>query len=224
MDVQQLQAEGRVTNLESMDTAAVQRQPTAAEQRAFSNAYEQNNSDGNAGRHSSTYKDTGVKHSLENEHTDAKKQASVAMSENVLPSAASLMESLFANHMAEAMPTTAPESIPVADLDRLVERVLVAEPGKGAHEVRITLGEGMLKGAELTIMRHADGQLAVRVSCMDAASFQTAVSARQGLVETLEAHGERVQVVVNRADASDGNESDTRQRSRGLQHVAEDEA
>ncbi|MBQ9451786.1 MAG: hypothetical protein IJU65_00610 [Desulfovibrio sp.] len=222
MNVQQLQVEGGVTNLESMDPAAVQRQPTAAEQRTFSNAYEQNTSDGNAGRHSSTQKKTGVTHSQENGYTDAKNHASEAMSENVLPSAASLMESLFANHMAEATPTTAPETVPVADLDKLVERILVAEPAKGAHEVRITLGEGMLKGAELLIMRHADGQLAVQVSCMDAASFQTAVSARQGLVETLEAHGERVQVVVNRAEDSDGNEGDTRQRSRGLQNVVDE--
>ncbi|WP_297672519.1 hypothetical protein, partial [uncultured Desulfovibrio sp.] len=78
------------------------------------------------------------------------------------------------------------------------------------------------KGAELSIMRHADGQRAGRVSCMDAASFQTAVSARQGLAEALEARGERVQVVVDRGDAGGGNEGDSRQRSQGLQAMAEE--
>ena len=144
----------------------------------------------------------------------------------VMPSPASLMQSLFVNRMQEPVSATVPESAPVGDMgeamDKLVKRILVAEPVQGAHEVRLTMGEGMLQGAELSITRHADGQLAVKVSCQDAASFQTAVAARQGLIEALEARGERVQVVVDRGDAGGGNEGDSRQRSKGLQAMAEE--
>ena len=146
--------------------------------------------------------------------------------DQIMPSAASLIESLFPQYKTEGASVPTTEAAPMLHeentMDKLVERILVAEKSSGTQEVRITLADGLLNGAELTIQRHLDGQLAVLVSCMDEASFQTAVSARQGLTEALKAHGESVQVVVSKADAGGGNEGDTRQRSRGLQFESEE--
>ena len=97
---------------------------------------------------------------------------------------------------------------------KLVERSLVSEPGRGAPEVRLTLGGGVLAGAELALSRAVDGQLSVCLSCVDAASFQTAVGARDALQAALERNGENVHVEVTRgSDASGGREGDARRRS-----------
>lgn len=206
MDVQKLYGESSMGCGDGLCRLGAQRQPSADDARSFADAYEKGDERGKE---------------QERHGRDGEKQGTQTM-----PSPASLMESLFAGRMQETAPAAAPESAPAADMgevmDKLVERILVTEPTQNAQEVRLTLGDGMLKGAELSIMRHADGQLAVRVSCMDAASFQTAVSARQGLAEALEARGERVQVVVDRGDAGGGNEGDSRQRSQGLQAMAEE--
>lgn len=207
MDVQKLYGESSMGCGDGLCRLGAQRQPSADEARNFAEAYGRGDERG--------------KEQQGQRGRDAERQGTQTM-----PSPASLMESLFAGRMQETPPVAAPESAPAANMgeamDKLVERILVAEPAQGAQEVRLTLGDGMLKGAELSIMRHADGQLAVRVSCMDAASFQTAVSARQGLAEALEARGERVQVVVDLGDAGGGNEGDSRQRSQGLQAMAEE--
>ena len=136
----------------------------------------------------------------------------------VMPSPSSLMESLFFDRMANSASANSASVLQDTGhaMERLVQRILVAEPQQGAQEVRITLGDGMLKGAEFTLSRDADGQLFVRIQCADEASFQTAVGARRNLMEMLEAHGEQVQVLVDRDDAGGGNEGDSRQRSRSL--------
>ena len=209
MDVQKLLGERSTACDGGLCRLDANRQPTEEERRNFTDAYEK-------GRRGEDGRQEGQDVSDERKREGAQ----------TMPSPSSLMESLFAGRMDGQAGVAAPEASPTADadnnLDKLVERILVAEPEQGAQEVRITLGEGILKGAELSIMRHADGQLAVRVSCMDAASFQTAVSARQGLADALESRGERVQVVVDRGDASDGNEGDTRRRSQGLQAMTEE--
>ena len=98
-------------------------------------------------------------------------------------------------------------------VDRLVERILVSDPGRGSPEVRISLGEGVLSGAELSLSRAADGQLFVRLSCADAASFQTAVGAQDALRAALERGEGNVRVEVAQGGAEGGNEGDTRRRS-----------
>lgn len=98
-------------------------------------------------------------------------------------------------------------------VDRLVERILVSEPGRGNPEVRISLGEGVLSGAELSLFRAADGQLFVRLSCADATSFQTAVGAQDALRAALERGEGNVRVEVAQGGAEGGNEGDARRRS-----------
>ncbi len=140
------------------------------------------------------------------------------------PSSSSLMESLFGGRMGGMQNATVPvqtASSPSGDMadlvDKLVDRILVSEPGKGNPEVRITLGDGVLSGAELSLSRAPDGQLFVRLSCADAGAFQTAVGARDSLQAALERSGENVRVEVTRgSDASGGNEGDAQRRSRGL--------
>ena len=137
------------------------------------------------------------------------------------PSPASLMESLFGSCMGgmqnaegSVRTTSSAASGDVAELvDQLVDRILVSEPGKGNPEVRITLGDGALSGAELTLSRATDGQLFVRLSCVDAGAFQTAVGARDSLQAALERSGENARVEVAQGGAEGGNEGDTRRRS-----------
>lgn len=151
--------------------------------------------------------------------------------ESSAPSPSSLMESLFGGRMegrmggmtsgqaqsassAASAAASAAASGGMGELvDRLVERILVSEPGRGNPEVRISLGEGVLSGAELSLSRAADGQLFVRLSCADAASFQTAVGAQDALRAALERGEGNVRVEVARGGAEGGNEGDTSRRS-----------
>ena len=147
--------------------------------------------------------------------------------DSAAPSPSSLMESLFGARLggmgdasAGSVRATPSASGDVSELvDTLVERILVSEPGRGNPEIRITLGDGALSGAELTLTRAADGQLFVRLSCADAAAFQTAVGAQDSLRAALEHAGENARVEVTRGDAEGGNEGDSRRRSRGLEEL-----
>lgn len=144
-----------------------------------------------------------------------------ARGESSAPSPSSLMESLFGGRMggmtsgqAQSASSAAAASGEMGELvDRLVERILVSDPGRGSPEVRISLGEGVLSGAELSLSRAADGQLFVRLSCADAASFQTAVGAQDALRAALERGEGNVRVEVAQGGAEGGNEGDTRRRS-----------
>lgn len=144
-----------------------------------------------------------------------------ARGESSAPSPSSLMESLFGGRMggmtsgqAQSASSAAAASGDMGELvDRLVERILVSDPGRGSPEVRISLGEGVLSGAELSLSRAADGQLFVRLSCADAASFQTAVGAQDALLAVLERGEGNVRVEVAQGGAEGGNEGDTRRRS-----------
>ena len=147
--------------------------------------------------------------------------------DSAAPSPSSLMESLFGARLggmgdtsAGSVRATPSASGDVSELvDTLVERILVSEPGRGNPEIRITLGDGALSGAERTLTRAADGQLFVRLSCADAAAFQTAVGAQDSLRAALEHAGENARVEVTRGDAEGGNEGDSRRRSRGLEEL-----
>lgn len=140
------------------------------------------------------------------------------------PSPHSLLESLFSQNMmshppkVEANPqvTATPNSNPV--IEELVDRILVAEPKGGKQEVSITLGEGVLKGSEINISRDITGNLVVALKCKNESAFQTAVSAHRDLVDALKSHETEVKVVVDR-DMGEGNEGDSRRRSRGLQDI-----
>lgn len=144
-----------------------------------------------------------------------------ARGESSAPSPSSLMESLFGGRMggmtsgqAQSASSAAAASGDMGELvDRLVERILVSDLGRGSPEVRISLGEGVLSGAELSLSRAADGQLFVRLSCADAASFQTAVGAQDALRAALERGEGNVRVEVAQGGAEGGNEGDTRRRS-----------
>ena len=140
----------------------------------------------------------------------------------VLPSADTLLVSLFGQQPAEAAgKTVGADPIFHAEMEKLVERILVADKSQGAQEVRISLADGPLKGSDLSIVRTAEGQLHITVNCQTATAFQTAVSARQSLVDALEAHGEQVRVNV---DNGGGNEGDSRQRSRGYRAIVDEES
>lgn len=142
------------------------------------------------------------------------------------PSPQALLDSLFGSRM-QSMKTDAAQVTPLprdvdALVNALVDRILVSEPGKGSPEVRITLGQGPLSGAELSLARAQDGQLFIRIDCADPASFQTAVGAQDALRGALERNGENARVEIARSRADSGNEGDARQQSRSRQDYVPD--
>ncbi len=138
-----------------------------------------------------------------------------------VPSPASLMESLFGRGMSsmqagavshgEASASTGGRAAEL--VDKLIDRILVSDPGRDRPEVRLTLGEGILSGVELRLSRGADGLLSVQLFCPDVDSFQTAVGAQDGLRSALERTNDQVRVEVSQGGAEGGNEGDTRRRS-----------
>ena len=134
MEVQKLYSDSSPGCGDGMCRLGAQRQPSSDDARSFADAYEKGErGEGKQDRQGAQ---------------DGERQSSQTM-----PSPASLMESLFSGRMQETPQVAAPEAAPATDMgeamDKLVERILVAEPAQGAQEVRITLGDGMLKGAEL---------------------------------------------------------------------------
>ncbi len=137
-----------------------------------------------------------------------------------LPGAAAGVSAASAGLGAEAASaaqgTAAPDAaaqLSAERLEGLVSRILVNSPEKGASEVRITLGDNILKGAEISITRDHSGSLSVRISTTDPSVFQTLVASQ----------GERrpVAVEMNREDArGDAQGDDSRRRSRGLDEMA----
>lgn len=145
-------------------------------------------------------------------------------------SASSLMESLFGNHMqpleakgAREAAAPAPAAESAALVDKLVDRILVSDPGKGMPEVRISLSDKALPGTEISLSRAPDGQLAIRLSCTDPQSFQTLVAAQDSLRAALERQGETVRVDVSRSAGADAEQNDAQRQSRGYQNYQPDE-
>lgn len=146
-----------------------------------------------------------------------------------LPGAAAGVSAASAGLGAEAASaaqgTAAPDAaaqLSAERLEGLVSRILVNSPEKGASEVRITLGDNILKGAEISITRDHSGSLSVRISTTDPSVFQTLVASQGDLQRGLES-GERrpVAVEMNREDArGDAQGDDSRRRSRGLDEMA----
>lgn len=145
------------------------------------------------------------------------------------PSPQALLDSLFGSRMQGLQPPTVQTDAAMARtgevdalVEKLVERILVSEPGRGAPEVRLTLGQGSLAGAELSLSRAQDGQLFIQLSCADAASFQTAVGAQDALRHALERNGETVRVKISQ-QTEGGQEGDARRQSRGRQEYMPDQ-
>ena len=117
---------------------------------------------------------------------------------------------------ADAAPAIDPEA-----LETLVSRILVGTPEKGGAEVRITLEDNVLRGAEISIIRDNAGMLRVSVTSDDAAAFQTLVSSRDDLVRALSASEDAPVEVTIRSEAEDAG---TDRRSRGLYDAYDKEA
>lgn len=143
----------------------------------------------------------------------------------------SLVESLFRGvSMPGAAPTAdisasaevgsaAPAQLDAERIETLVSRILVNSPEKGASEVRLTLNDNILKGAEISITRDLSGNLSISLSTKDSAAFQTLVASRQELLESLEKTERGTVSVEVRDDSSD--EGNMQRRSRGLDGLEE---
>lgn len=193
--------------------------PASGDVDAFQRAMERpGERDGGASGHAGGKAGNADESSDQAGNEDAGSRPFVAMS--------SPLDTLFAGRM-EAPPDST-GSAPPADLEglaeKLVDRILVSQPGEGAAEVRIRLGGDILPGTEITLRRGADGLLAVRLATTDAASFQTLVSAQDSLRARLEAMEKDVRVdVVSERGGSEAENNDARRESRGL-YTAPDDA
>lgn len=127
------------------------------------------------------------------------------------------LDSLFGNRMP-TMPEAAGTTSDSAELvNRLLERILVAEPKGGGSEIRLMLNDDVLPGTEVHLLRSADGSLAVKLVTDNASSFQTLVAAQDRLREQLEGMEKDVRVeVMSETSGNDAEHGDMRQRSRGL--------
>ncbi len=114
----------------------------------------------------------------------------------------------------------APAPLAEADLDSLVQRILVSTPESGGHEVRISLSDSVLRGTEIVLQRGPDGMLLVSLNTTDAASFQTLVSAQDELKRALESRESGNVRVDVRRDGENGN--DAERKSRGLSEDEQD--
>lgn len=127
------------------------------------------------------------------------------------------LESLFSGRMeqmTQAAPAPEASAMDNADLQKLVDRILVSTPEGGGNEVRLTLGSQTLPDTEIILHRDTDGMLSVTLSSTNASSFQTLVSSQgslQQMLEQLENRSVRVEVYSE----TGREDNDSRRRSRG---------
>lgn len=99
--------------------------------------------------------------------------------------------------------------------DKLVDRILVSDSKAGESEVRIQLGDDILKDTEISIKRLQDGSLEIKLNSNNYNSTQTLVSQQFELKSRLEKMENcNVTVEVNTENQEQGN--DANQKSRGL--------
>ena len=125
------------------------------------------------------------------------------------------LESLFSGRMEGVAPADpAAQGPDQAELEKLVERILVSTPEQGGHEVRLSLGSHALPGTEITLHRDMTGMLSVMLSSSDASSFQTLVSAQDSLKSMLEKlEGSSVRVEDTKDSGREDNDSGRRSRT-----------
>lgn len=132
-----------------------------------------------------------------------------------MPSASSLLGSLFESKMNAAAPASVDPGLGEL-VDDLVQRILVSDPASGdPAEIRLQLSESVLRDTEIRLQRGPDGLLSVLLETGNAASMQTLVAARQSLSEQLEKHGP-VTVRVSETNESGQGDNDANRRSQGL--------
>lgn len=99
--------------------------------------------------------------------------------------------------------------------DKLVDRILVSDAKAGESEVRLQLGDNILKDTEISIKRLLDGSLEIKLNSGNYNSAQTLVSQQFELKSRLEKMENcTVTVEVNTENQEQGN--DVNQKSRGL--------
>ena len=152
-----------------------------------------------------------LSHELQSEMPDESNDDTFSSMFSAMSSMSNPVESLFSARTEAAAPTA--QGMDTETLEKMVDRILVATPAEGGHEVRISLSDSTIRGTEIILQRGTDGTLTVMLNTTDASSFQTLVSARNDLQQALEKHeGTEVRVLV---DQNSGESNDTDRRSRG---------
>lgn len=128
------------------------------------------------------------------------------------------LDTMFGQRTSAADVVAAQPAADTPDLDgltsALVDRILVSDPRGGENEIRITLSDNALPGTEVRLTRGTDGMLTVRLETDNASSFQTLVSAQDGLKNKLESL-EKGTVRVEVSDSTRPDDGDAQRRSAG---------
>lgn len=99
--------------------------------------------------------------------------------------------------------------------DKLIDRILVSDTKAGESEVRIQLGNDILKDTEISLKRLADGSLEIKLNSSNYNSTQSLVAQQFELKSRLEKiENCNVTVEVNADTQQEGN--DANQKSKGL--------
>lgn len=129
-------------------------------------------------------------------------------------------ESIFKNSFFSEKSVQETQALANTDMDfeltdKLVDRILVSDTKAGESEVRIQLGDDILKDTEISIKRLQDGSLEIKLNSNNYNSTQTLVSQQFELKSRLEKMENcNVTVEVNTENQEQGN--DTNKQSRGL--------
>ena len=124
-------------------------------------------------------------------------------------------------HCATAEGTLSAPPLSEAELEMLVDRILVSQAQNGSQEVRIRLGGTVLNDTEITLFRNSEGLLVVQMECSSQSSFQTLVASQLDLQTRLELF-ENKSVHVSVDIQQDGN--DAQKRSKGYFELDEQQA
>lgn len=119
------------------------------------------------------------------------------------------------NKIQETQPVLQKTDIDFELTDKLVDRILVSDSKTGESEVRIQLGDDILKDTEITLKRLQDGTLEIKLNSSNYNSTQSLVSQQFELKSRLEKiENCTVTVEVNSENQEQGN--DANKKSKGL--------
>lgn len=129
-------------------------------------------------------------------------------------------ESIFKNSFFSENKVQETQNIANADMDveltdKLVDRILVSDSKAGESEVRIQLGDDILKDTEISIKRLSDGSLEIKLNSSNYNSTQTLISQQFELKSRLEKM-ENCNVTVEVNAENQKQDNDANKQSRGL--------
>ncbi len=139
-------------------------------------------------------------------------QSNTASGQNSFGQMTNPLDALFGNGLTTKETAQASAQSLSSTNAKLVETILVSQPGADNQEVRLTLGKDVLADTEIRITRDSSGTLNISLQTNNPSSFQTLVAGQHDLKAMLERGEGDIKITVESGDAE---QNDTNQRSRG---------